>query len=419
MRVIYPDRNGTVNLGRCGEKEATEVRFAVSYFYKNFGEDGYFALIHQRQGDTSPYPVAVTVEDGYVRWRVHNADVAKEGDGECELQYYLGETLAKSVIYKTKTARALDGAGDPPEPWESWIEDVEGYARDASEAAESAQQSAQSAEQFADTARGHAVTAGRYKDQAISAAEDASAYAQGASDAADRAGQYATNAQQSASAAEASAETAGQAARVAVAEALPETSNGAIVGYYSSKLQTIEPITVDIADRLDQVQSMTRYPVGTEVRSYLQKILLYNNRLPCYIQLHTTNSASAVQYVKIPIEVINRPDRTPFYNGFTTQTIYLYPSGETTLKYHISLYFSASMVSIFMSITEDSGSGTTDYSDLTNKPQINGVTLSGNQTGTTLGVIDAPSSPATGAFLVWDGSTWVAQTLAEWTGGDY
>lgn len=33
--------------------------------------------------------------------------------------------------------------------------------------------------------------------------------------------------------------------------------------------------------------------------------------------------------------------------------------------------------------------------------------------------IPAPSSPASGAFLVWNGSAWVAQTLATWQGGSY
>lgn len=33
--------------------------------------------------------------------------------------------------------------------------------------------------------------------------------------------------------------------------------------------------------------------------------------------------------------------------------------------------------------------------------------------------ITAPSNPATGAFLVWNGSAWVAQTLSTWQGGNY
>lgn len=34
-------------------------------------------------------------------------------------------------------------------------------------------------------------------------------------------------------------------------------------------------------------------------------------------------------------------------------------------------------------------------------------------------LIAKPSSPATGAFLVWNGTAWVAQTLATWQGGSY
>lgn len=47
------------------------------------------------------------------------------------------------------------------------------------------------------------------------------------------------------------------------------------------------------------------------------------------------------------------------------------------------------------------------------------------QTGTVVlgaadvGAIALPASPANGAFLVWNGSAWVAQTLAVWQGGNY
>lgn len=35
------------------------------------------------------------------------------------------------------------------------------------------------------------------------------------------------------------------------------------------------------------------------------------------------------------------------------------------------------------------------------------------------GKIDKPSSPASGAFLVWNGSAWVAQTLSTWQASSY
>ena len=36
-----------------------------------------------------------------------------------------------------------------------------------------------------------------------------------------------------------------------------------------------------------------------------------------------------------------------------------------------------------------------------------------------VGAIAAPSNPASGAFLVWNGTAWVAQTLTTWQGGSY
>ena len=47
------------------------------------------------------------------------------------------------------------------------------------------------------------------------------------------------------------------------------------------------------------------------------------------------------------------------------------------------------------------------------------VTLSIPSTAADVGAIAAPSSPASGAFLVWSGSAWVAQTLSTWQGGNY
>lgn len=47
------------------------------------------------------------------------------------------------------------------------------------------------------------------------------------------------------------------------------------------------------------------------------------------------------------------------------------------------------------------------------------VVLSIPSTAADVGAIAAPASPATGAFLVWNGSAWTAQTLSTWQGGSY
>lgn len=63
------------------------------------------------------------------------------------------------------------------------------------------------------------------------------------------------------------------------------------------------------------------------------------------------------------------------------------------------------------------GGGTSNYNDLSNKPSINSVTLSGEKSGADLGLIDAPSSPTSGQFLQWNGSAWVAASLPTYNGG--
>lgn len=120
------------------------------------------------------------------------------------------------------------------------------------------------------------------------------------------------------------------------------------------------------------------------------------------------------------------------------------------------------------------GGGTDDYNALRNRPSINNVLLAGNKTLAQLGItaaalgayvkpsggipktdlasavqtslgkadtalqsvpstyrtaaaqdmidsgkIDKPSNPSSGAFLVYNGTAWVAQTLATWQGGNY
>lgn len=110
-------------LGRRGENLVTQIRFPVAGWAEKYG-DGSFGLLAQRQGDSNPYPVSITTDSEYVYWNVSSADTGVAGVGKAELRYTVGEALAKSVIYITRTAPALDDAGNPPEPYESWVNEV-------------------------------------------------------------------------------------------------------------------------------------------------------------------------------------------------------------------------------------------------------------------------------------------------------
>ena len=78
-----------------------------------------------------------------------------------------------------------------------------------------------------------------------------------------------------------------------------------------------------------------------------------------------------------------------------------------------------SMFGLLAFLRKNTGGGggeSGSYSDLTNKPKINSVTLSGNKSLADIGAIAAPANPASGQFLKWDGSAWVASSLPVYDG---
>ena len=120
MRIITADPKQKIYLGQRGENEATKVVFPK---FTDF-PDGEYRLLAQRNGDVAPYPVVVTTDTDNVYWVVSDADCGVEGIGKCELQLAIDEVLVKSVIYITVTGDALDTEGEPPEPYEDWVNDL-------------------------------------------------------------------------------------------------------------------------------------------------------------------------------------------------------------------------------------------------------------------------------------------------------
>nr|DAJ18271.1 MAG TPA: Nucleoid-associated protein [Siphoviridae sp. ctIkM22] len=121
MVDIYAHFGGSLAIGRRGENEARRVVFDLSAWRRHYGE-GTVQLLHQRAGDESPYPCALTVEGDTAYWLIRAADVDKPGWGEAQLHYYVGDTLAKSAIWRTVTADALGDPSEPPEdPARAWF----------------------------------------------------------------------------------------------------------------------------------------------------------------------------------------------------------------------------------------------------------------------------------------------------------
>ena len=148
MRKVYV-QDGPILLGRQGENHAQTVIWqAIAAQYAALYGEGTFQLMAQRCGDAAPYPVALTRDGGSLVWTVSESDTAKNGVGRCELTYLVGGAVAKSKTWQTQVLASFtaDGSTEPPEPAQSWVQEVLDAATVAGKSAEEAAESADRAE---------------------------------------------------------------------------------------------------------------------------------------------------------------------------------------------------------------------------------------------------------------------------------
>lgn len=125
MVTIQVQNNTTsIPLGKRLENGARVVEFDLSDFISEYGE-GTAVLLAKRSQDSTAYPVNAVREGDKLLWTVLNSDTEYKGQGKCELFWYVGETLAKSVVYGTYVEPDIgENSETPPEPYESWIENL-------------------------------------------------------------------------------------------------------------------------------------------------------------------------------------------------------------------------------------------------------------------------------------------------------
>lgn len=116
---------GQLYLGKQGENLARIVYFEEHALWeKEFGE-GKCELLHQRSGDTAPYPVKLEKENGKCCWKITASDTAIVGDGKCELHYLVDDVVVKSKVFKTTVLESLGGeVAEAPEPEKAWVDAV-------------------------------------------------------------------------------------------------------------------------------------------------------------------------------------------------------------------------------------------------------------------------------------------------------
>lgn len=112
-------------LGHYKEDNAVRLRFDLTGFEKDF-PGGKVRCFAQRHGETTRYPVELTIDDNSAYWTVTESDVSIPGNGRCELEWRVDDTVVKSEIYGTMVLDSLKDGSEPPDAaGKAWYEKIE------------------------------------------------------------------------------------------------------------------------------------------------------------------------------------------------------------------------------------------------------------------------------------------------------
>ena len=115
----------TIKLGHTGENDAVRVAFSLLPFQQTF-PGGRPTLLVKRPKDAEAYPVTLEVDGATAYWTVTDTDTETAGFGQAELQWYLGEVLAKSDKFDFTVIQALTAGSEPPDaPTKRWFDAIE------------------------------------------------------------------------------------------------------------------------------------------------------------------------------------------------------------------------------------------------------------------------------------------------------
>ena len=154
MREIYIDHGvNSATIGRVGENGVSQLVMDAADWESEF-PGGELNLFMER-ADGARYVAAVERTDaGWTHTRTA-ADLAAPGRGRIQMQWMVGEQIARSRMVGTVILPSLDGLSDPPEePEQGYLEQMAAIGAQVQTDAERAAQSAQEAQETADRLSG-------------------------------------------------------------------------------------------------------------------------------------------------------------------------------------------------------------------------------------------------------------------------
>lgn len=122
---VKATHDAPILLGRQGENSVTRVKFNLLLFIQQYGE-GVAQLLVKRAGDAVIYPAELKQSGATATWDIGKEWTTKAGRGYCELNWYVGDKLAKSELFSTVVLASLEGEtmDGAPDPADSYVSAV-------------------------------------------------------------------------------------------------------------------------------------------------------------------------------------------------------------------------------------------------------------------------------------------------------
>lgn len=141
------DSTSDISLGIQGENLATMITMQLQPELLGASVDVHVL----RPGESTVYPAsAVEVVEGVLIWTVTAVETDIFGAGSVQIKFTKDGTVVKTMVIRTHVARAMDSSpGEAPDPYETWLQTLEGVAQDARESADDAETYAELAGQHA------------------------------------------------------------------------------------------------------------------------------------------------------------------------------------------------------------------------------------------------------------------------------
>lgn len=131
-------------IGKQGENKAVCVRIDCRDTLSE--HEGASALIKVESANGVVYPGQAELTDGVLEWTITKSDTAYAGLGKAQIEISgVSGEIFKTAIMQTWVLESLQGAGEPPDPLQDWLDDaanalqeVQGSVRAADDAAAAA-----------------------------------------------------------------------------------------------------------------------------------------------------------------------------------------------------------------------------------------------------------------------------------------